>query len=120
DGEMFTLLAFPTTSPQDQRTEDLVHTLRDELGAPHLVGGTTAAAIDFAEAVSDRMLLFVGVVVGLSALLLLLVFGSVLVCVKAAVLNLLSIGASLGVITLVFQHGWFGVEPGPLEAFVPV
>lgn len=57
---------------------------------------------------------------GLSALLLLLVFRSVLIPVKAALLNLLSIGAALGVITLVFQHGWFGVQPGPIEAFIPV
>ncbi len=120
DGEMYTSLAFPETSPQAEETEDLVHTLRDELGEAHLVGGTTAAAIDFAEAVSARMLLFVGVVVGLSALLLLLVFGSVVVAVKAAILNLISIGAALGVIRLVFQDGRFGAEAGPVEAFVPV
>jgi RND superfamily putative drug exporter len=59
-------------------------------------------------------------VVGLSALLLLAVFRSVLIPLKAALLNLLSIGASLGVITLVFQEGWFGAQPGPIEAFVPV
>ncbi|MET9519103.1 MMPL family transporter [Streptomyces sp. NPDC002994] len=61
----------------------------------------------------------VAIVVGLSALLLLVVFRSVLIPVKAALLNLISIGAALGVITLVFQHGWFGVEPGPVEAFIP-
>jgi RND superfamily putative drug exporter len=120
DGDLFTSLAFPEASPQAEGTEDLVHTLRDELGSAHLVGGTTAAAIDFSEAVSDRMLLFMGVVVGLSALLLLLVFGSVVVAVKAAILNLISIGASLGVIRLVFQDGRFGAEAGPIEAFVPV
>ena len=120
DGELFTTLAFPTTSPQAEETEALVHTLRDGLGPDHLVGGSTAAAIDYSEAVSDRMLLFVGVVVGLSALLLLVVFGSVLVAVKAALLNLLSIGASLGAIRLVFQDGRFGAEPGPVEAFAPV
>ena len=48
------------------------------------------------------------------------VFRSLLIPLKAALLNLLSIGASLGVITLVFQHGWFGAEPGPIEAFIPV
>jgi RND superfamily putative drug exporter len=70
--------------------------------------------------VSGRLPIFVLVVVGLSALLLIAVFRSVLVPVKAAVLNLFSIGASLGVITLVFQHGWFGAQAGPIEAFVPV
>jgi putative drug exporter of the RND superfamily len=59
-------------------------------------------------------------VVGLSAVLLLLVFGSLLIPVKAALLNLLSVGAALGVITMVFQDGAFGVQPGPIEAYVPV
>ncbi|WP_409468617.1 MMPL family transporter [Streptomyces sp. HC307] len=59
------------------------------------------------------------VVVGVSSLLLLLVFRSIWIPVKAAVLNLLSISAALGVITLVFQHGWFGAQPGPVEAFIP-
>ena len=69
------------------------------------MGGPTAAVVDFSEAVGDRCSLFIGVVVGLSALLLLLVFRSVAIAIKAAVLNLLSIGACLGVITLVFQDG---------------
>jgi RND superfamily putative drug exporter len=89
-------------------------------GATLLVGGSTAAVVDFADAVADRLPLFVGVVVGLSALLLLLVFRSVLVPLKAALLNLLSVGASLGVVTMVFQHGALGVAPGPIEAYVPV
>jgi putative drug exporter of the RND superfamily len=66
------------------------------------------------------MPLFVAIVVCLSALLLLLVFRSLLIPVKAALLNLLSIGAALGVITAVFQYGWFGTQPGPIEAFIPV
>ena len=69
---------------------------------------------------SKRLPIFVLVVVGLSALLLMAVFRSILIPLKAALLNLLSIGASLGVITLVFQQGWFGAQPGPIEAFVPV
>lgn len=120
DGEMLISMAFPESSPQAEETTDLVEQLRDELGDGHLVGGPTAAAVDFSEAVSDRFPLFIAVVVGLSALLLMLVFRSVPIALKAAVLNLLSIGASLGVITLVFQHGWFGATPGPIEAFVPV
>jgi RND superfamily putative drug exporter len=128
DGAISTVIAFPTTAPQDAETAKLVHRLRDDVlpdlsrqtGGRYLVGGPTAAAEDFSAAVSARMPLFVAVVVGLSALLLLLVFRSVLVAVKAALLNLLSIGAALGVITMVFQYGWLGAQPGPVEAFIPV
>jgi RND superfamily putative drug exporter len=119
---------FPESKPQDKATSDLVHRLRDDVlprlaqqtGAEYLVGGNTAAAEDFAEAVASRLPLFVLVVVGLSALLLMVVFRSLLVPLKAAMLNLLSVAASLGVITYVFQEGAFGVQPGPIEAFVPV
>ncbi|TDO54868.1 RND superfamily putative drug exporter [Kribbella sp. VKM Ac-2527] len=128
DGKVATVIAFPKSAPQDEATSDLVRRLRDttlpaleqETKATYLVGGSTAAADDFADAVSNRLPIFVLVVVGLSALLLLAVFRSVLIPLKAAILNLLSIGASLGVITLVFQQGWFGAQPGPIEAFVPV
>lgn len=120
DGAIHTSLAFPTTSPQAEETTALVGHLRGSLPAATVVGGPTAAAVDFSDAVSKRFPLFVGVVVGLSALLLLVVFGSVAIAVKAAVLNLLSIGASLGVMVLVFQDGRFGAQPGPIEAFVPV
>jgi RND superfamily putative drug exporter len=128
DGKIATVLAFPKSAPQDAATSDLVRRLRDgtlpklesQTRATYLVGGSTAAADDFAAAVSKRLPIFVLVVVGLSALLLMAVFRSVLIPLKAAVLNLLSIGASLGVITLVFQQGWFGAQAGPIEAFVPV
>ncbi|GAA1109633.1 MMPL family transporter [Kribbella jejuensis] len=124
DGKIATVLAFPKSAPQDAATSDLVKRLRKDtlpqLEGTHLVGGATAAADDFASAVSKRLPIFVLVVVGLSALLLMAVFRSVLIPLKAAVLNLLSIGASLGMITLVFQHGWFGAQAGPIEAFVPV
>ncbi|MET9512936.1 MMPL family transporter [Streptomyces flavidovirens] len=128
DGSVSTVIAFPASAPQDEATSGLVDRLRSDVlpplerdtGADLLVGGSTAATEDFAATVSDRMPLFVAIVVGLSALLLLAVFRSVLIPVKAALLNLISIGAALGVITLVFQHGWFGVEPGPIEAFIPV
>jgi RND superfamily putative drug exporter len=123
-----TVIVFPESAPQDGATGDLVRDLRDDVlpalaeqtGATYLVGGSVAAAIDFSDAVSDRLPLFVLVVVGLSALLLMAVFRSVLIPLKAAVLNVLSIGASLGVITLVFQEGLFGVQPGPIEAYLPV
>ncbi|MDT9690474.1 MMPL family transporter [Streptomyces sp. P9(2023)] len=128
DAAVSTVIAFPESAPQAEATSELVDRLRTEIlppveratGAELLVGGPTAATEDFATTVSDRMPLFVAIVVGLSALLLLLVFRSVLIPVKAALLNLLSIGAAIGVITLVFQHGWFGVQPGPIEAFIPV
>jgi RND superfamily putative drug exporter len=132
DGTATTLIVLPDSKPQDEKTQQLVTRLREHVlpeqarrsGATFLVGGTTAATVDFADAVAARLPLFVAVVVGLSALLLLLLFRSLLIPVKAAVLNLLSVGASLGVITLVFQHGFLGgplgVEPGPVEAFVPV
>jgi RND superfamily putative drug exporter len=120
DGEMYTSLAFPTTSPQDTETAELVKSVRDELGDDHLVGGATAAAIDFSDAVDRKFPLFVAVVVGLSALLLMIVFRSIPVAIKAACLNLLSIGAALGVMKLVFQDGRFGAQEGPIEAFVPV
>ena len=97
-----------------------MHRVRDALPDGVLVGGPTAAVVDFSDAVGERFPLFIGVVVGLSALLLLLVFRSVAIALKAAVLNLLSIGACLGVITLVFDDGRFGAQPGPVEAFVPV
>nr|WP_234330518.1 MMPL family transporter [Streptomyces acidiscabies] len=127
DGALSTVFVYPTTSPQSEGTVDLVHRLRDDVapplehatGAEVLVGGATAASQDVSETLAGRLPLFVAVVVGLSSLLLLLVFRSVWIPVKAAVLNLLSISAALGVITLVFQHGWFGVRPGPVEAFIP-
>ncbi|RKN39691.1 MMPL family transporter [Micromonospora endolithica] len=132
DGRTATMVVFPDAKPQDARTADLVRRLRADVlpplradsGAAFLVGGTTAATVDFSAAVAERLPLFVAVVVGLSSLLLVLVFRSLLIPVKAAVLNLLSVGAALGVVTLVFQQGFLadvlGVQPGPIEAFVPV
>ena len=121
-GEVSTVIAFPASKPQDEATEELVTRLREDVlpalqqrtGATYLVGGSTAAALDFANTVTGRLPLFLAVVVGLSALLLMAVFRSVLIPVKAALMNLLSIGAALGVITLVFGGS------GPIEAFIPV
>ncbi|RBM10165.1 hypothetical protein DI005_36760 [Prauserella sp. PE36] len=127
-GGVSTMLVFPDSAPQDAATHELVERLRTDVlpdvaertGASYLVGGSVAAADDFAGEVSERLPLFILVVVGLSALLLAAVFRSLLIPLKAAVLNLLSIGASLGVVTLVFGQGLFGVQEGPIEAFVPV
>ncbi|MDW5598446.1 MMPL family transporter [Conexibacter stalactiti] len=127
-GEVTTVVAFPDAKPQDEATQQLVTRLRDDVlpplaartGATYLVGGSTAAADDYAHAVQERLPLFVAIVVGLSALLLMVVFRSLLIPLKAAVLNLLSIGAALGVVTLVFQHGLFGIEPSPVDSTIPI
>ena len=128
DGKASLVLVVPGSGPQAAATAELVDRLRTEVlpafhgsnGGRYLVGGSTAAAADFAAAVSTRLPWFVLTVVGLSALLLMVVFRSLAVPIKAAALNILSIAASLGVVTLVFQHGLFGVQQGPVEAFVPV
>ncbi|HZN19330.1 MAG TPA: MMPL family transporter [Micromonosporaceae bacterium] len=127
-GEVSQVIVFPTTSPQDPATSDLVHRLRDdvlpplerETGARFLVGGSTAGLEDYSETISKRLPLFVLIVIGLSALLLMVVFRSLLIPIKAAILNLLSISAALGVVVLVFQEGALGIQPGPIEAFIPV
>lgn len=128
DGAVATVIVFPASAPQDEATSALVAALRTEVlpalaertGATYLVGGATAAVEDFSDTVASRMPLFVAIVVGLSVLLLMVVFRSLLIPLKAALLNLLSIGAALGAVTLVFQHGLLGFEPGPIEAFIPV
>ncbi|SDK61486.1 putative drug exporter of the RND superfamily [Glycomyces sambucus] len=113
-----------TGGPSDEATVDLVHELRgdvlDDAPGDQLVGGATAAAIDFSDIIEQRAPLFLVLVVGLSMLLLMVVFRSILIPVKAAILNLLTIGASLGLVTWMFQNGALGAEPGPIEAFVPV
>ena len=122
EGDVATVVAFPASSPQDEETGALLDRLRgdvlpslaEESGGTFLVGGPTAAAADFTDKVSARIPLFLAVVVGLSALLLMAVFRSVWIPLKAAVLNLLTIGASLGVVTLAFEGS------GPIESFVPV
>jgi RND superfamily putative drug exporter len=123
----------PTTSPQDRATSDLVHRLRDDVipnamqgtGVTVSVGGFTAIGIDFSEYLAARLPLFIGAVLGLSFLLLLLVFRSILVPLKAVIMNVLSISASYGLVVAVFQWGWLahwiGVDRnGPIEVFVPM
>ena len=125
-GDAALMTVVPTTSPQSADTEALVHTLRDTVAGTGVhVGGVTAAAVDTNEDMASRLPLLVGFVVGLSFLLLLAVFRSVVVAVKAAVLNLLSLGAAYGVVALVLQGGWAGQligidTPTPLPAFVPI
>ena len=123
---------FPTTAPQAEATTELVGRLRDEVlpaaegdsGLDVAVSGGVAASVDFSEYLTERMPLFIGVVLLLSFLLLMLVFRSLLVPLKAVIMNLLSIAAAYGVATAVFQWGWFGsvlnIEPAPIEPFVPM
>ena len=85
-------------------------------GVPVLVGGFTAASIDFSHVLAGKLPLFFSIVILLSALLLFVIFRSLVIPVQAAIMNLLTIGASLGVTVAVFQHGWFasvlGVQKG--------
>jgi RND superfamily putative drug exporter len=131
-GRTMVFSVFPRSAPQAQATTDLVKQLRNtripplerSTGANVLVGGPTGAQIDVSHVLSGKLPLFIGVVVLLSALLLMVVFRSLVIPVQAAFMNLLSIGASLGVVVAVFQWGWlgglFGVEGGPIDAFIPV
>jgi putative drug exporter of the RND superfamily len=131
-GEVATITVYPRSSPQAYATTQLVERLREEVvpplakrtGMTVYVGGVTAGAVDFATVLSHKLPLFIGVVVLLSALLLMIVFRSFVIPLQAAVMNLLSIGASLGVIVAIFQWGWlgglFGVQQGPIESFIPV
>jgi RND superfamily putative drug exporter len=124
---------YPTTSPQSADTTSLLDHIRGDVippieaktGAVLHVGGITAIFEDFGDAITEKLPLFIGVVILLSALLLMAVFRSVLVPLKAIVMNLLSIGASFGIIVAVFQWGWgasiIGVDnTGPIIAFFPI
>src|SRR6202453_2459935 len=133
DGYVALTTVYPTTSPQDAATTDLVNHLRDSTvpqavghsGLNVLVAGTTALYIDFANVLSAKLPLFIGLVVILSFLLLMTVFRSLVIPLTAAVMNLLSIGAALGILVAVFQWGDAGSLIGlqgtsPVEAFLPV
>jgi putative drug exporter of the RND superfamily len=123
---------YPDGSPDAASTTALLSELRGNViplasghsGVNVLVGGQTAIFADFASVLTAKLPLFVGIVVLVSSLLLLVVFRSLVVPLAAALMNLLSTAASLGVVTAVFQFGWFGkllgITPGPIEAFVPV
>jgi RND superfamily putative drug exporter len=120
---------YPKTAPQDEATSNLVERLRDDvLPTTNLdvkVGGFTAGGIDFASYLAGRLPLLIGAVLILSFLLLMIVFRSLLVPLKAVVMNLLSVGAAYGVIVAIFQWGWglslIGVDKaGPVEAWAPM
>src|SRR4051794_16089484 len=132
-GNTAVLNAFPATPPQSTKTKDLVAKLRDDAipavekatGIRAHVGGQTATFEDFSSYLGSKLPLFIGIVVILSALLLMAVFRSVLVPLKAVAMNLLSIGASFGVVVAIFQWGWgadlIGIDKtAPIAAFLPV
>jgi RND superfamily putative drug exporter len=122
----------PKTAPQDAATTATVNRIRDRVlppvesaaGVDVAVTGGVPVGVDFSNYLGDRLPLFFAVVLGLSFLLLMTVFRSVLVPLKAVLMNLLSIGAAYGVAVAVFQWGWLsaitGVEPAPIEPFVPM
>ncbi|KOU77065.1 membrane protein [Streptomyces sp. MMG1533] len=131
DTAYFTIV--PESSPQSQRTSDLVDRLRTEVlpraetgtGLDVQVGGVTAGYDDFADVIVGKLPVFVGVVIGLGCLLLLLAFRSVGIPLKAAVMNVAAVAAAFGVVVAIFQWGW-GSEllglgrAGPIEPFLPV
>jgi putative drug exporter of the RND superfamily len=128
-----TLVAFPTTAPQDAATVDTIERLRADVlpgvlaasEATAHVGGLTASFADIGAKVADRLPWFIATVILLSFVLLMMLFRSILVPLKAAVLNLLSIGAAYGVLVMVFQWGWakelIGLESTvPIVSFIPM
>jgi putative drug exporter of the RND superfamily len=131
-GDAALLTVMPATSPQEEATDDLVRAVRDVVpeatsGSDDAVyvGGGTAVALDATDDVVGTLPLLVGGVVGLSMLLLLVVFRSIAVPIKAAIMNILSIGAAYGVVAYAMEGGWFGGLIGidgktPLPAFIPV
>jgi RND superfamily putative drug exporter len=131
-GNIAVIQAYPNSAPQAVATTNLVNHLRNVVlpalgrrtGVTVLVGGFTAASIDFSHVLGGKLPLFFGIVILLSALLLFVIFRSLVIPLQAALMNLLTIGSALGVTVLVFQHGWFagvlGVQKGPIEAWVPV
>jgi putative drug exporter of the RND superfamily len=123
----------PTTAPQDGATAALLRNLREAVipnatagtGTDVRIGGVTAVDEDFSHAIARHLALFIGVVIGLSCLLLALVFRSLVVPLLAAVMNLLSVAAAFGLVTAVFEKGWLkqaiGLHTtGPIEPFIPV
>ena len=131
-GDTAALTVYPSSAPQSSQTYALVRHLRVAVippvaaatGARVYVGGFTASQVDFAHVLGRKLPLFVGAVILLSALLLLVVFRSLLIPLQAAAMNVLSIGAALGVAQAVFERGWgaglLGVTRSPIEAFIPV
>ncbi|HEY4465067.1 MAG TPA: MMPL family transporter [Streptosporangiaceae bacterium] len=128
-GTVAVLNVVPSSAPQDSATTNLVNDLRDNvLPSVHATTyqtGTTAGSVDFTERIAGRMIWLIVVVVAIAFLLLTVAFRSVIIPIKASILNLLSVGAAYGVIVAVFQWGWgssaFGIhEKLPIPAYVPM
>ncbi|MCX3289861.1 MMPL family transporter [Streptomyces sp. NEAU-H22] len=133
DGDLLVNTVYSTRSPQNSATTDLANRLVDDTlpdaargtDAKSYVTGTTATQVDFRDIVASQLPVIIAVVVGLAFLIILAVFRGLLVAVKAAVLNVLSIAASYGVVVAVFQWGWGGPALGvhgkvPIESYVPM
>ena len=128
-GDTAVISVTPTTSPQDAQTPKLVERLRQDVipptldgsGANAYVAGATASLIRVGDRFADRLPYFFAVVIGLSVLFLAIAFRSILIPLKAALMNLLSIGATFGLLVAVFQWGWLGIaREGPIESFLPM
>ena len=131
NGKITVINVFPTTSPQSTLTNELVARLRADVapinaaGGKAHVAGVTAIFDDFSNLIAEKLPLFIGAVVLLSALLLMMVFRSIAIPIKAIIMNLLGILAAFGVTVAIFQWGWaaslFGIDStGPIIAFLPV
>jgi len=133
NGQVRLATVYPSTGPQAGPTVDLVNRIRHDLipravdgtGLVVHVGGVTATNIDFAHVLTDKLPVFIAVVVILAFILLLVVFRSLLIPLVASVMNLLSVGAGLGALNAVFHWGWgtsaLGLSgSGPVDSFVPV
>ncbi|MEU9011310.1 MMPL family transporter [Streptomyces sp. NPDC048479] len=124
-GDTAMVTVVPKDRPSSVETEDLVHSIRAGSGDDVLVTGATAMNIDFSQKMNDALVPYLALVVGLAFLLLMVVFRSVLVPLKAALGFLLSVVAALGAVVAVFQWGWlgslFGVEQtGPIMSMMPI
>jgi putative drug exporter of the RND superfamily len=126
----YVMTVIPDTAPQDEATTSLVRSLRDDVipaadnGLDVYVTGSAATNIDVTDHLTRRMPLFFGAVLGVSFLVLMMVFRSLLVPIKAVVMNIASIGAAYGVVVAVFQWGWgaelLGIAGGPINPFIPL
>ena len=132
-GDAAVIVVYPTAAPQSAQTASLVHRLRDQVipqvtadsGVTAFVGGETAAGADTSAYLAGRLPWVIGIVVVLAFLLLMVVFRSIAIPLKAAAMNLLSMGAAYGVIVAVYQWGWlasiFGTSrTGPIDPWIPL
>ncbi len=132
-GDTAVITVYPTTSPQDAETQDLVEQLRNDIvpatldgeDARAFIGGQTAAFDDVAQRISERLPLFLLVVIGITFVLMSMAFRSIVVALKASITTLMSAFASFGILIAVFQWGWLqgliGLDrTGPIESFLPV